>query len=118
MPDLNSPAQDQKSQRNRENDLRDLRCDQDLAFVQPISERTGSWSQRKRRDTSSEIYQAKQDRLVGESTHDPALRHHLHPGAAVGNERTNDVTAKSTRPQKRQRLWPDPFFFCAHRQDS
>src|SRR4030095_4334757 len=73
------------------------------------------WSERKRRQTGGEIDQAKQNRLVGEPTEDPALRHHLHPRAAVGNERTNDVATKRALPQKRQRFRSNSFFFLVHR---
>src|SRR5207245_11189925 len=56
MPDLNAPAHYQKPKRDRENDLHNLGCNQDLAFVPSISERTGYWSERKRRQTGSEIH--------------------------------------------------------------
>ena len=93
---MNLPAHHQKPQSHCEDDLRDLCCDQDFAFVQPVSERTGDRSERKRREAGGEIYQTKQDCLVGKPAHNPALRHHLHPRATVGNERTNNITAERT----------------------
>jgi hypothetical protein len=65
MPNLNAPGHYQKPKRDRENALYNLGCDQDLAFVPPISERTGYRSECKRRQTGSEINKAKQNRLVG-----------------------------------------------------
>ena len=118
MPNLNVPAHNQKSQRDRENDLHNLRCDQDLAFVPFISERPSRGSERKCGQAGGKINQTKQDRFVCKPAHDPALRHHLHPRAAVGNERTNDVTAKRALPQKRERFASNPFFLLFHREHS
>src|SRR4029453_524254 len=111
-------AHHQKPQSNRENDLCNLCCDQDLAFVPSISERTSNWSKRKRRQTGSEINKTKQNGLVGEPAQAPALRHHLPPRAAGQNERTNDVATKRALPQKRQRFRSNPFFFLFHANHS
>src|ERR1044071_9364973 len=118
MPHLNVPTHNQKTQRDRENDLHNLRCNQDLAFVPFISERPCCWSERKRRQAGGKINQTKQNRHVGEPAHDPALGHHLHPRAAVGNERADDVTAKRALPQKRERFASNPFFLLFHREHS
>ena len=118
MPNLNVPAHNQKSQRDRENDLHNLRCDQDLAFIPFISERPSRGSERKCGQAGGKINQTKQDRFVCKPAHDPALRHHLHPCAAVGNDRTDDVTAKRALPQKRERFASNPFFLLFHREHS
>ena len=70
------------------------------------------------RQAGGKINQTKQDRFVREPAHDLTLRHHLHPRAAVGNERTNDVTAKRALPQKRKRFASNPFFLLVHREHS
>ena len=49
---------------------------------------------------AAKINHAEQDRLVRQRAHDPGLRHHLHPGAGIGDGRADDVTAERTFAQK------------------
>ena len=46
------------------------------------------------------------------------MRHHLHPGAGVGNRRADDVTAKWSVAQNAQRIANTRSYFRAHRRDS
>ena len=118
MPNLDSAAENEPTQPNRERNLRNLCRDQNFSLIKSIGHGASNHGEGESRHAGGKVGHPEKDRLVGQRAHDPALCHHLHPRARVGNRRADDVTPESSRSQKRQRSMSNPFFFRAHRQDS
>ena len=118
MPDMNAAGENQPAQTKRKKNLCNLRRDQNFSLIESIGRRASDHGEGKSWKTGCKIDHAEKNRLVRERAHDPALCHHLHPGAGVGDRAADDVAPESARSQKVQRFISNPFFFRAHGQDS
>ena len=106
MPDVNSTRQHQPAEQDGQRDLHHLSGDENQPLVVPVRSRPSDHGQRECRQAGRKIHHPEQDRLVGQRTHHPCLRHHLHPGAGVRDGRADDVTAERTLAQHFQRARP------------
>ena len=75
-------------------------------------------AQRERRNASREVHQAECERVACQASHDPALGHHLHPGAGVRNGRADDVATERSLSKDRPSAANKTRLLGIHRTDS